>query len=155
MTEPQLSATRRTALRTGGLLAAGAFTAGVAGCSSDEDSTSSPTVGSSTTSSEPTSPSPVAASPVGAATEVPVGEAKIFPKAKVVVTQPTAGTFKAFSAVCTHSGCLVSKVSGQSVECRCHGSAFSLADGSVQGGPAPSPLAARAVTVTDGQLSVN
>ncbi|MEZ5191458.1 MAG: Rieske (2Fe-2S) protein [Nocardioides sp.] len=65
---------------------------------------------------------------------------------KVVVTQPTEGEFKAFSAVCTHAGCLVSSVS-DTINCVCHGSAFSIADGSVVSPPATKPLPAAAITV--------
>jgi Rieske Fe-S protein len=62
-----------------------------------------------------------------------------------VITQPTAGTFKAFSSTCTHQGCTVSSVEGGTINCSCHGSKFDVADGSVRGGPAPRPLPKRAV----------
>ena len=45
---------------------------------------------------------------------VPVGGGVILTKDEVVVTQPEAGTFKAFSAVCTHQGCLVGLVDQRS-----------------------------------------
>ena len=73
--------------------------------------------------------------------EVPEGGGTIFANEQVVVTQPTAGEFKCFTAVCTHQGCVVSSVEGGSINCACHGSAFSIADGSVENGPATSPLA--------------
>lgn len=69
--------------------------------------------------------------------EVPVGGGVII--GNVVVTQPEAGEFKAFSAVCTHAQCMVTRVD-QSIECPCHGSKFSLADGSVEQGPANDAL---------------
>ncbi|MFC0040903.1 Rieske (2Fe-2S) protein [Actinomadura rayongensis] len=72
--------------------------------------------------------------------EVPVGGGVINQQAKLVVTQPTAGTYKAFDATCTHQGCLTDKVSGGAIHCPCHGSAFKIADGSVQHGPAGRPL---------------
>jgi Rieske Fe-S protein len=65
----------------------------------------------------------------------------------VVVTQPTAGSFKAFTAVCTHQGCTVGSVSGGAIHCPCHGSAFSIKDGSVVNGPATQPLAAVSIKV--------
>jgi Rieske Fe-S protein len=58
-----------------------------------------------------------------------------------VVTQPTAGDFKCFTAVCTHMGCTVSSVSGGTINCPCHGSRFNINNGSVVNGPAASPLA--------------
>jgi Rieske Fe-S protein len=80
-------------------------------------------------------------------TDIPVGGGKIIDAEKVVVTQPAKGTFKCFSAICTHAGCTVSSVSNGVISCPCHGSRFSAADGSVKGGPAPAPLAAKKVTV--------
>ena len=74
---------------------------------------------------------------------------------KVVVTQPAAGEFKAFSAVCTHQGCAVASVANGVIVCPCHNSQFSASDGSVKGGPAPAPLAAVAVTVSGDQVSVS
>lgn len=86
--------------------------------------------------------------------DVPVGGGVVLADQKVVVTQPTAGTYKAFSAVCTHQGCVVASVSAGTIVCPCHGSTFSAADGSVQGGPAPAPLKSLAVTVNGSDLSV-
>ncbi|WAU80569.1 Rieske (2Fe-2S) protein [Streptomyces sp. Qhu-G9] len=86
--------------------------------------------------------------------DVPVGGGKIFKDEKVVVTQPELGDFKAFSAVCTHSGCIVANVSDGTINCTCHGSRFRVADGSVAGGPAPKPLPAKQITVTGDSISV-
>jgi len=71
----------------------------------------------------------------------------IFTAKKVVVTQPSAGEFKGFSAVCTHMGCIVSQIVDGSIRCPCHGSQYSIKNGSVVGGPAPSPLPAEAIKV--------
>jgi Rieske Fe-S protein len=49
----------------------------------------------------------------------------------VVVTQPSEGEFRCFSAVCTHQGCLVSDVEDGTINCNCHFSRFSIEDGSV------------------------
>ena len=86
--------------------------------------------------------------------EIPVGGGKVFAGRQIVVTQPTAGVFKAFSAVCTHQGCLVNRVSDGTIDCPCHGSAFSIEDGSVEGGLARSPLPEKKVTVTGDTLTV-
>ncbi|WP_424888779.1 Rieske (2Fe-2S) protein [Streptomyces sp. XH2] len=86
------------------------------------------------------------------AADIPEGGGKVFPDRKVVVTQPAKGEFKAFSAVCTHQGCLVKDVSGGTINCPCHGSRFGIADGSVQGGPAQRPLPGQQVSVHGGSL---
>lgn len=79
--------------------------------------------------------------------EVPVGGGKIINGSNIVITQPAAGTFKGFSAVCTHQGCIVAAIANGTIDCPCHGSKFSIKDGSVVNGPAPSPLPAVAITV--------
>jgi Rieske Fe-S protein len=79
--------------------------------------------------------------------DVPVGGGKILTDKKIVITQPQAGTFDAFTAVCTHQGCIVTTVSGGTINCPCHGSKFSIANGSVVNGPASSPLAPVSIKV--------
>ena len=79
--------------------------------------------------------------------QVPVGGGTILAAKKIVITQPQSGTFKAFTAVCTHQGCIVSTVSGGTINCPCHGSKFSIKDGSVVNGPATAPLAAVPIKV--------
>ena len=86
--------------------------------------------------------------------EIPVGGGKVFKDSEVVVTQPAAGEFKAFSARCTHQGCLVAAVSNGVISCPCHQSKFSATDGSVKGGPAPSALPARNVTVSGDSITI-
>ncbi|MGW0909052.1 Rieske (2Fe-2S) protein [Streptomyces sp. NPDC002853] len=79
--------------------------------------------------------------------EIPVGGGKIFKAEGVVVTQPTEGEFKAFSNRCTHKQCPVTSVEGGTINCPCHGSKFSIADGSVKAAPAPKPLPAAEIKV--------
>ncbi|MGP8303618.1 Rieske (2Fe-2S) protein [Streptomyces inhibens] len=86
--------------------------------------------------------------------EIPKGGGKIFKDAKVVVTQPQAGEIKAFSAVCTHAGCLVGEVSGGTINCMCHGSKFDITDGSVKHGPATKGLAPAKVNVKGGSVTL-
>ncbi|WP_406831001.1 Rieske (2Fe-2S) protein [Pedococcus sp. KACC 23699] len=85
---------------------------------------------------------------------IPVGGGKIFADQKVVVTQPTSGEFKAFSAVCTHQSCIVADVSDGTINCACHGSKFDITTGAVKNGPASSPLPEKKITVSGNGISV-
>ncbi|PXX01491.1 ubiquinol-cytochrome c reductase iron-sulfur subunit [Mycolicibacterium moriokaense] len=76
--------------------------------------------------------------------DVPVGSGVIV--GEIVVTQPSAGVFKGFSAKCTHKGCTVDKVADGTIDCPCHGSKFNL-DGTVANGPADKPLEAENIAV--------
>jgi Rieske Fe-S protein len=89
---------------------------------------------------------------LGQASDIPVGGGAIYTAAKVVVTQPASGQYKAFSAVCTHVGCLVNKVTSGTIDCPCHGSEFKITNGAVVAGPAPSPLPARQIKIVDDQV---
>ena len=89
---------------------------------------------------------------LGAATDGNIAGGAIYAAAKVVVTQPASGQYRAFSAVCTHVGCLVNKVANGTIGCPCHGSQFRITDGAVAAGPAPSPLPAKRVTIVDGRV---
>jgi Rieske Fe-S protein len=89
---------------------------------------------------------------LGMAADIPVGGGKVFTAAKVVVTQPVKGEFKAFSAVCTHVGCLCNVVANGTINCPCHGSEFKITNGAVVTGPAGGPLPAANVAVTDGKI---
>jgi Rieske Fe-S protein len=134
---------RNTALTAGTVVAAGA---GLAACSSGSTSSGS---GSSSggTSNGPTV--------LGKTSDIPVGGGVIYSNDKVVVTQPTAGTFKGFSSTCTHLGCTVNKVANGLIQCPCHGSRYSITDGTVKGGPAPKPLPSENVSVQNGQVVLN
>ncbi|NYG55774.1 Rieske (2Fe-2S) protein [Nocardioides perillae] len=83
--------------------------------------------------------------------DVPEGSGVIFADQGVVVTQPTAGEFKAFSTTCTHQGCDVTDVT-DTIVCPCHSSTFALADGAPLGGPATDPLEEIAITVEGDQI---
>jgi nitrite reductase/ring-hydroxylating ferredoxin subunit len=86
--------------------------------------------------------------------DIPVGGGKIFAAQSVVVTQPSKGTFKGFSAICTHQACPVASVDGGTINCTCHGSKFSIEDGSVKNGPATRPLEPRNVAVDGDNLTL-
>jgi len=87
------------------------------------------------------------ANAVAAVADVPVGGGIVLAAQDLVVTQPVAGTFKGFSATCTHQGCKVAEVKGGTINCPCHGSRFAVADGTPAAGPATKPLPEKAVTV--------
>ncbi|MEU9091661.1 Rieske (2Fe-2S) protein [Streptomyces sp. NPDC048428] len=86
--------------------------------------------------------------------DIPEGGGKVFAEQGVVVTQPAAGEFKAFSSKCTHAGCAVSSVSDGAINCPCHGSKFDVATGAVTTGPATTPLPAAAITVEGDAISL-
>jgi Rieske Fe-S protein len=85
---------------------------------------------------------------------VPVGGGVILEDADYVITQPTKGEFKAFSKICTHQGCPVTEVAGDSIVCKCHGSRFSIEDGSVTNPPANKPLEESSTTVSGDKVYV-
>ncbi|KQV03383.1 MULTISPECIES: Rieske (2Fe-2S) protein [unclassified Kitasatospora] len=145
MTEPTPAPTRRTLLCCGAALAAGGAAVAVAGCGSSTSSDSGSGNGSAGAAAPVT---------VGAVADVPVGGGKVYRDARIVITQPTAGEYKAFSAKCTHAGCVVDEIKDGTVNCPCHYSKFAIADGSVKDGPAPSPLPAYQVTLKDGAFQV-
>jgi Rieske Fe-S protein len=87
------------------------------------------------------------AAAVATVADVPVGGGIVLAGQNLVVTQPVAGTFKGFSATCTHQGCTVKDVAGGTINCPCHGSKFAVADGTPTAGPAKKPLAGKPVTV--------
>lgn len=80
--------------------------------------------------------------------EIPVGGGRIFPDQQVVVTQPAAGEFKAFSTTCTHQGCAVTAIEDGHIICPCHRSQFDLTSGApTPDSQAKQPLAAMTVHV--------
>jgi Rieske Fe-S protein len=127
---------------------AGVITACGAGGSSSAPAEST---AASTSAGQGTS-SAAAANALAATSAIPVGSGTVFTGPKVVVTQPTAGEFKAFSAVCTHMGCIVSQVSNGTIDCPCHGSQYNITTGAVVAGPAPAPLPAQTIKVSGGSI---
>ncbi|TMR12978.1 Rieske (2Fe-2S) protein [Nonomuraea turkmeniaca] len=122
-------------------------------------STDTATAGGATESSAPqASAAESSAAPAGGAlaktADIPVGGGTIFKDQKIVVTQPAEGEFKAFSAVCTHKGCLVSSVESSAIVCACHNSKFNIADGAVTGGPAEKPLPEQQIKVDGDQITL-
>ncbi|MGW9302162.1 Rieske (2Fe-2S) protein [Streptomyces cyaneofuscatus] len=86
--------------------------------------------------------------------DIPEGGGVVFAAQKVVVTQPSAGEFKAFSATCTHQGCAVKDVVENVITCPCHNSTFDAATGSPTAGPATQPLPAREISVAGDSITL-
>jgi Rieske Fe-S protein len=148
-------ATRRTVL---GATAGGAAAATLLTACGSASSPAPPATPAAASTAAPASSSPgsaTASTPAGAvlaqAADVPVGGGILVSDQKVVVTQPTAGTFAAVSAVCTHRSCLVQAPANGVIVCACHGSEYGL-DGSVKKGPATQPLPAVPVVAADGAI---
>ena len=136
--------TRRGVMR--GVAAGGLALPVLAACGGGSGSTSPTGTSGSSPAGVPSVSAPVA--------EIPVGGGKIFTDQLVVVTQPSKGDFKAFSATCTHQGCPVNAVSDGQIICPCHASHYSIDDGSVLSGPAPKPLPEYPVSVKGDQVVV-
>lgn len=98
---------------------------------------------------------PAGAGALAGVADIPVGGGTVFADRQVVITQPTPGAFLGFSTTCSHQGCAVTAVADGTINCPCHGSRFSIADGSVTAGPAPRPLDAIPVTVSGTELTIS
>ncbi|WP_265523353.1 Rieske (2Fe-2S) protein [Oerskovia flava] len=146
---------RRAVLAGGG---AGAVVWLLAACGSEgstDQQEPAPGADGTTDGSEPTGSGLVDAGQTLAATaDVPVGGALAVTVGGVelLVTQPVADEFAAFSAICTHEGCSVAPDADDGLRCPCHASRFDLATGEVLGGPAPTPLPQVDVVVEDGNV---
>ncbi|WP_210437673.1 Rieske (2Fe-2S) protein [Nocardioides xinjiangensis] len=144
---------RRRALTGSAAIAVGVPV--LAACGADEptatdpdDASASPSDASSSPSSPDGTQTPSGdAGALASTADVPVGGCFVVASAKIVLTQPTEGDFKAFSAVCTHQGCLVESSSEGDIPCPCHASKFSLENGSPLSGPATAALETVAITV--------
>ena len=133
---------RRTVLVAGGAVAVGGL---IAACGGSGDATSAGGSASPASQGGPAGSPPAGA--VALVADVPVGGGYVNPDVAVVVTQPEAGQFRAYTAVCPHQGCLVGSVEDNEIICPCHNSRFSAVDGAVVSGPATEGLAAAKVSV--------
>ncbi|GAA2636320.1 Rieske (2Fe-2S) protein [Streptomyces vastus] len=138
--QPAPAVCRRTILAAlGSAGAAAALTA----CGGSGDSSS----GSSGASESSSSAGSGGGEALAKTSEIPEGGGKVFADQKVVVTQPTAGEFKAFSTTCPHQKQQVNAVDNGLITCPAHGSQFSVTDGGVKKGPATSGLTEEKVMV--------
>jgi len=83
--------------------------------------------------------------------EIPDGAALVVSDQQIVLVR-SGDEVRAFSAQCTHQGCLLSGVRDGLLVCPCHGSSFDPATGDVVSGPARSALAPVSVAVSDGSV---
>jgi len=153
----------------GGFAAAGLGAPLLAACGSDPEAATDPTGGQSSTSAGSTGSTPSASTTASESAsssaasggevltttaDIEVGGGAIFADQEVVVTQPSAGEFKCFTSICTHQGCPVTSVSDGTINCDCHGSQYSIEDGSVVTGPATFPLEEEKITVSGDSISL-
>ncbi|MET7517795.1 Rieske (2Fe-2S) protein [Streptomyces sp. NPDC005480] len=139
--------TRRTVVAAVG---AAGIAAALSACGSSDDSSSEPS-GDATKGGAAQDGS---GKELARTADIPVGGGKVFGDAGVVVTQPKKGEFKAFTNICTHKQCPVSAVEGGTINCPCHGSKYSIEDGSVKHPPATQPLAAKEITVSGDSITL-
>ncbi len=163
---------RRNLLRVAGMVAlAGGGAAALAACSPAQTPAATPS-SAAPSSTAPSSAAPSSAAPSSAApstapksaapsgpsvsaADVPVGSGVIMDEPNdYVVTQPTKGDYKAFTAICTHQQCRVTELRGDKIHCNCHQSEFSIKDGSVTQDPATEPLEEFKVAVSGGKVYV-
>ncbi|MGN9840536.1 Rieske (2Fe-2S) protein [Nonomuraea sp. H19] len=135
----------------------GGLSLAITACSGGADTaatTDATAESSAPASSAPASSAPQAGGALAKTADIPVGGGTIFKDQKIVVTQPTAGEFKAFSAVCTHKGCAVGSVEGGAIVCPCHNSKFNITDGAVTAGPAEKPLPEQQIKVEGDEITL-
>ncbi len=150
-----VSTTRRTVVAMAGASGLAAALAACGGSDSGSASTGSSGSHGSSGSGSGSGASGGKGTMLAKTSDIPEGGGKIFADQKVVVTQPTSGQFKCFSAICTHQGCTVSQIKDGTIDCPCHGSKYHIADGSVANGPAPRPLAPEKITVANGEVTLD
>ncbi|WP_327693520.1 Rieske (2Fe-2S) protein [Streptomyces sp. NBC_00459] len=138
--QPVSGPARRTVMAAAG---AAGLTVALTACGSEDDPADSATEQGA-----------AAGTALAKTSDIPEGGGKIFKDQGVVVTQPTAGTYKAFSAKCTHAGCAVTGITNGVITCPCHNSEFSVADGSVKKGPATEALAAESIKVSGDSITL-
>ncbi|GGW99162.1 Rieske (2Fe-2S) protein [Streptomyces lomondensis] len=150
--QPVSGPSRRTVVAAVG---AAGLTVALTACGSDDEASGSSTEqGGGATNEGGGSSAGAGGAALAKTTDIPEGSGKIFEKEKVVVSQPTAGEFKAFSTVCTHRNCPMVDLKDDIISCTCHGSQFSVLDGSVKKDPAVKPLEPKQITVNGDSITL-
>lgn len=83
---------------------------------------------------------------------IPSGGGTVLRNPAVVLVRTAAGQVHAYSAICTHQGCPVTRVANGTIDCPCHGSRFDASSGRVVAGPASRPLPRIQVVVRAGEV---
>ena len=117
----------------------------------------SPEVSNLTSTPEPAAPTTSEPVAVAKTTDIPVGSGKKFDVegVQILITQPRAGEFRGFSAICTHAGFVMNNMANSEIKCDNHGALYSADDGSVLSGPAPRALGKVTVTVEGDDVLVS
>ncbi|MEU8030760.1 Rieske (2Fe-2S) protein [Streptomyces sp. NPDC049099] len=158
--QPATGPARRTVVAAAG---AAGLAAALTACGSGDNSSDTTGTGSGSSGTAGTTGSTGASQNSGGSaggtalaktSDIPEGGGKVFKDQGVVVTQPAAGQYKAFSSKCTHQGCAVGSVANGVIVCPCHNSHFSAEDGSVKQGPATKPLPAARITVSGDEIKL-
>lgn len=153
-----MTLTRRTLITTGGATVLGTGAVILAACAPTPPSRDPSAPSGGPQPQSPPSVVPVA-SPLPPGTElaklsdIPVGgtSAVTVDGQDILLARPTDGAVVAFSAICTHQGCLVS-AAGSEFDCSCHGSRFEAATGAVLEGPARRALDRIPVAISDASV---
>ena len=152
MTKPELE--RRTVLLAGGAAA----TVVLSGCIVQQ---APPAAQPNSAQPQPTGSAPVSQGTTGTApgpaplaqvADIPAGGGLVLKDQKLVLCKDAGGKVSAFSAICTHQGCVVTDVADGTINCACHGSKFDAASGERVAGPAKDPLPPVAVQQRDGAI---
>ncbi len=90
----------------------------------------------------------------GKLADIPPGEGKVVAMgSKPAIVVNGQGGVTAFSAICTHLGCIVAWDSTlKTIHCPCHDGQFNPATGAVVSGPPPSPLPKITTVVENGEI---
>jgi len=92
--------------------------------------------------------------PVAKLADLPIGQGKVVALgSKPALVVNTDQGVKAYSAICTHLGCIVAwDGANGTIVCPCHDGRFSPASGAVISGPPPAPLAPLTTTIEDDEI---
>ena len=159
MRSPQVSAPLPRRIVFQGLSALG-VAAVLAGCGGAEESDGLSAADDSSTPSKPNEAPPSRKEPkqpqqpeaLAKPGEIPVGGGIVLTDVQIVITQPSPGEFRAFSAVCKHQGQTVGQVSDNTITCLFHGSQYDAATGDVVTGPAATGLDPVKIAVKSGSI---